>query len=204
MKVSSLVFVPVDCTPSLCLNSSLTISLVLIYYMHNDTLSTTGTKKVLVVRVTDKEGKAPAEDASFLSDKFFGTNGDTMTMTSQFDACSFGEFLVTTDYGNAAIEAKMAAPGVLEIDINIKLKDATQAQVRSACLNAIKNKLGVNMPWQFDHVVLVVEDCYPNGTSCGFAAYAYVNHWLSLFIEDNYIFPAVQMVRYFCMYYVCI
>ena len=83
-----------------------------------------------MARVTDKEGRAPAEDASFLSDKFFGTYGDTVTMTSQFEACSFGEFVITTDYGNAAIEAEMAAPGVLEIDIDIKLKDATQSQVR--------------------------------------------------------------------------
>ena len=90
--------------------------------MHNDILSTTGTKKVLVVRVTDKEGKQPAEDASFLSDKFFGTFGDTMTMTSQFDACSFGKFLVTNDYGNAAIEAEMTAPGVLEIVLISKIQ----------------------------------------------------------------------------------
>ena len=58
---------------------------------------------------------------------------------------------------------------------------------------AVEQKLGLSLPGPFDHVVLVVEECYRVGTDCAFAAYAYVNHWLSLFKGDNFKYPAVQM-----------
>ena len=154
-----------------------------------------GDKKILVVRVIDKIGKSPPGDAAYTSNKFFGTFGDQMTMKSQFKACSFDKFRVTTNYGTDIDRSLMAADGVLEININIKLEDSTQAQVRSACISKIHSVLGVsNLSQQFDHVVLLVEDCYEVGDdTCGFAAYAYINHWLSLFIQSNWVYPAVQM-----------
>jgi len=154
-----------------------------------------GDKKVLVVRVIDKVGKAPPGDAAYTSNKFFGTFGDQMTMKSQFKACSFDKFRVTTNYGSDIDTSLMAADGVLEININIKLEESTQAQIRSACMSKIQSVLGVNnLSQQFDHVVLLVEDCYEVGDdTCGFAAYAYINHWLSLFIQSNWVYPAVQM-----------
>jgi len=149
----------------------------------------------LVVRVIDKVGKAPPGDAAYTSNKFFGTFGDQMTMKSQFKACSFDKFRVTTNYGSDIDTSLMAADGVLEININIKLEESTQAQIRSACMSKIQSVLGVNnLSQQFDHVVLLVEDCYEVGDdTCGFAAYAYINHWLSLFIQSNWVYPAVQM-----------
>ena len=154
-----------------------------------------GDKKVPVVRVIDKIGKSPPGDAAYTSNKFFGTFGDQMTMKSQFKACSFDKFRVTTNYGNDIDTSLMAADGVLEININIKLEDSTQAQVRSASISKIQSVLGVNnLSQQFDHVVLLVEDCYEVGDdTCGFAAYAYINHWLSLFIQRNWVYTAVQM-----------
>ena len=29
--------------------------------------------------------------------------------------------------------------------------------------------------------------------ACGMAAYAFVNHWLSIFFDDNWMYPAVQV-----------
>ena len=154
-----------------------------------------GVKKVLVVRVTDMDGKSVGGDANFVSDKFFGTSGDKMTMKSGFDACSFGKFTITNDYGGAIDTSRLAAPGVVDVNVNIRLSESSQSTVRQASLNAVKQKLGISMlPGPFDYVVLVVEECYRVGTeNCSFAAYAYVNHWLSLFRADYYKYPAVQM-----------
>ncbi|KAL7533597.1 hypothetical protein ACHAXR_010512 [Thalassiosira sp. AJA248-18] len=151
-----------------------------------------GDKNTLIVRVTDSQGRAVPENASVLSDKFFGTDGDQVTMKSGFDACSFGKFRVTypsmDEFGGA-----LSAPGVVDVKVNIKLSQSAQGTVRTTVANAVEAKLGVELPGPFQHVVFVVEKCYEVGTDCGFAAYAYINHWLSLFVEDNYKYPAVQM-----------
>ena len=73
-----------------------------------------GDKKTLVVRVTDIDGRSVNEDAAYISDKFFGTYGDTMTMKSGFDACSFGKFTVTNDYEGQVDTSLLSAPGVVD------------------------------------------------------------------------------------------
>ena len=131
-----------------------------------------GEKKILVVRVTDQEGRAVPENAEFISDKFFGTYGDEVTVASGFDACSFGEFTITSDYGSQFKDNLFSAPGVIEVDIDLKLRTSTQPAIVSAARRATAKKLGVNLPGPFDHIVFIVESCYQVGTSCGFAAYA--------------------------------
>jgi hypothetical protein len=49
-----------------------------------------GSKKLLVIRVTDKDGNAPSGDAAYFSNKFFGTNGDKETPKDQIYGCSAG------------------------------------------------------------------------------------------------------------------
>ena len=152
-----------------------------------------GDKQILIVRVTDKDGRAVPENAKVLSDKFFGTYGDKVTMKSGFNDCSFGKFRVATDYGNRFNDNLFSAEGVIDVDIDVKLTKSTQAKIRVSAAAAVEKKLGVSLPGPFDHVVFVVEDCYEIGTTCQFAAYAFINHWFSFFIEDNYKFPAVTM-----------
>ena len=100
-----------------------------------------------------------------------------MTMKSGFDACSFGKFTITNDYQGRVDTTHLSADGVLDININIRLPESSQATLLEASLRAVQEKLGVGLPGPFDHVVLVVENCYRVGTDCAFAAYAYVNHW---------------------------
>ncbi|KAL9187280.1 hypothetical protein ACHAXT_001383 [Thalassiosira profunda] len=152
-----------------------------------------GVKKVLVVKVRDSEGLAVPEGANFISNKFFGTNGDRVTMTSGFRDCSFGRMLISNDYGDAIDEDLLSAPGVVEVRINIKLRESTQSQIRNKVAVAVQQKLSVALPGPFDHVVFVLAECFPVGTDCRFEAYAFVNYWLSVFVRDNYKFPAVQM-----------
>jgi len=124
----------------------------------------------------------------------FGTNGDSVTMTAGFNDCTFGKLQFTYQYNNANIEAKLSAPGVLDVTIDKDLTKIDQSQMREAVLSASIKKLGMELPGPFDHVLIVVEKCYPNGQdSCTFAAYAFVNSWLSVYVEDNYKFPAVVM-----------
>ena len=149
-------------------------------------------KKVLIVRITDASNKSPTENAAYISNKFFGTNGDLITMKSGFDNCSFGKFTITNDYNNIVDVSLLSAPGVLDVTIDKSLTSSTQSQIREAALTAIKSKLGI-ASWNrlndiFDHVVLIVKECYGDG--CDWAAYAYVNHWLSVFQQDNYKYAA--------------
>lgn len=153
-----------------------------------------GPKKALVVRVTDRSGRGPAEDANYLSDKIFGSYGDSVTMASGFKACTFGKLTFTSDSGSSTLNNKMDAPGVVDIRINEDLTKIDQSQLRSLILKEVKNKLGVSLPNVFDHVMCVVEKCYQNSVdSCSWAAYAFVNSWFSMYQQDNYKFPGVTM-----------
>ncbi len=146
----------------------------------------TGTKPVLAVRVTDVNGLAPPGDAHFMSDKFFGTYGDTETMVSQFASCSYDAFkIVTLQY------PQLSAPGVLDVQISISLKDSTRDAIRKAVHSAVAAKLGFSAtPGPFSHVLYVVEKCY---VDCGWAAYAYVNSWLSVYHSNYFKYPAVAL-----------
>lgn len=129
-----------------------------------------GSKKTLVVRVTDIDGRSVDGDSAYISDKFFGTYGDQMTMKSGFGACSFGKFAITNNYQGQVDTDRLSAPGVVDVNVNIRLSESSQATVREASLKAAEQKLGLILPGPFDHVVIVVEACYRIGTECGFAA----------------------------------
>ncbi len=97
-------------------------------------------KKVLVVRVTDKDGRAVEDDATTISDKFFGTYGDRVTVKSGYKACSFGKLVLTNDYGNE-LNAVMSAPGVLDVDIPIELDRSRQNVIVTAARRAVYDAL---------------------------------------------------------------
>ena len=99
------------------------------YSSHRNLAVYTGTKKILFVKVTDKNGLAHPDSAQTMSDKIFGTNGDSTTVKDQFDACSFGDMKVTNDYGFSLGNAE-SAPGVIEVKINVSLKSSSKGQIR--------------------------------------------------------------------------
>lgn len=152
-----------------------------------------GIHRVLVVRVTDRNGLAVPEDAATISDKFFGTYGDTRTLVSGFRRCSFGKLLMTNNYGTDEYDNLLAAPGVMELTIDVGLQSSTQEEIAESAQRALTTKLGHELPGPFHHIAFVLEGCYQIETTCEFAAYAFVNHWLSVFIGENYKYPAVTM-----------
>ena len=76
---------------------------------------------ILAVRVTDSTGKVNPATADVISDKLFGTYGDSFTMKSQMEACSFGSFSAQTNYPVNNISQHVSAPGVIDVVMNIPL-----------------------------------------------------------------------------------
>ena len=152
-----------------------------------------GDKKVLVVRVTDSAGQAVPEDAAYVSDKIFGTSGDVETMTSQFAACSNGKLRITNEYPSDIDAELMAAPGVIDVQIDVVLNGTDRGTIRSNVSEKVMAKLGLEaLPGPFDHVMYVLAGCWESD-DCGWAAYAYVNSWNSVYQGQFYKMPAVQM-----------
>ena len=139
-----------------------------------------GAKKTLVVRIIDKNGLANPDSPSVMSDKIFGTYGDRYTMTSQFEACSYGKMKITNDYGFSVPES---APGVIEVTVDVDIKKESIFSLRNDFKSATEAKLGRSLPGEFEHVLFVVEGCYE---SCGWAGFATVNGWLSVYHKHHY------------------
>ncbi|KAL7485157.1 hypothetical protein ACHAW6_010765 [Cyclotella cf. meneghiniana] len=150
-----------------------------------------GDKPVLVVKVTDVNGLSHPDSPSIMSDKVFGTYGDTATMKSQFAACSFNKLnIIPGGQDSNKISRELSAPGVVEVNIPIDITTSTQGDIRKEVKKSVEDKLGFILPGVFHHVMIVLEGCY---IECGWSAYAFVNSWLSVYKGNNYKYPAVQL-----------
>jgi len=148
-----------------------------------------GNKPILAVKVTDINGLAHSDSAAMIGDNIFGTNNDLVNLKSQMAACSFGQLNIVTEYTEDISEHE-AAPGVIEVTIPIGLTVNDRYAIHNAITTAVQTKLGFNLPGPFEQVMYVIEKCY---VGCGWAAYAYVNSWMSVYQGDNYKQVAVQM-----------
>jgi hypothetical protein len=125
-----------------------------------------GPKPVLAVKVIDKNGLQHPDSPKTISDKIFGTYGDSSTMTSQFAACSFDKLQIVPAFLNddSKQSKKLADVGVLEVQIPISIQTSSQGSVRKEVKMAIEAKLGMGMPGGIDHVMIILEGCY---VECG-------------------------------------
>ena len=130
-------------------------------------LAVTGRKKMLVVRADAKDHSTTADMAT-LSNNIFGTAGDTVTLKSQYDACSYGQLIFEPYEENG---------GVVEVDIRGKVEGVDKFRVEDLMIAGAEEITGGLE--QFDHVML----CLPPGTG-DWIAYAYVGSWLSVFNDD--------------------
>ena len=124
-----------------------------------------GTKKVLVVRANGK-GATTTASKEILSDKFFGTNGDTATLRSQYLACSHGK-LDFQPFQGRTLGGAVIDKGVLEVNIDTYVPGASRYTVEDALEEAADALVG-DLREQFDHVML----CLPPGTKAGS-----INNW---------------------------
>ena len=122
-------------------------------------------KSILAVRVTDSDGRVHPDTADLISDQIFGTNGDTLTMTSQLAACSYGKFNVTNEYP-AGMSQLFSAPGVIDVQMNVPLSGTDRFDIGNAARYALEELLGFQLPGPFHNVMFIYESCY---TDCGWA-----------------------------------
>ncbi len=164
----------------------------------------TGDKPILVVKVTDVNGLARAESPAQIGDDIFGTLGDSVNLKSQLFNCSMGQLnvlecdptLIPNDLTDPTLETngvpngKGVAPGVMEITIGVDLTTSDRYTVRNAVTTAVQTAIGEPLPGRYQQVMFILEGCY---VDCGWAAYAYINSWGSVYQGDFYKYTGVQV-----------
>lgn len=147
-----------------------------------------GKKPILAVKVFDVNGLARSENPAAISDDIFGTGTDPVNLKSQMAACSFGKLNITA--GLESPDPNEVAPGVIEVSIGISLTDNDRYTIRNAVTAAVQTKLGHSLPGPYQQVMYVLQSCY---VGCGWAAYAYINSWNSVYQGGYYKQTGVLM-----------
>ena len=139
-----------------------------------------GTRFALVVRVSSKEGFSPTFTSSTLSEKLFGSGGNTTR--SGFSSCSGGKLDFAPAVGNNIVN------GVMELTIPQNVKDVGWKSVQHYVTGELYNS-GVSMA-DHDNIVIVL----PSQVDFqGAAAWAYVSYNIGVF-KDTFIRYQLVMV----------
>ena len=193
--VSNLSTLTIDASTDLSRSQAINISLGQIEFeletskVQRAPTTVTGPKPILVVKVTDSEGRARPESSRQISDDIFGSFGDKITLKSQMHACSFGKLDITAGLPSGT-DTSSDSPGVVDITIGISLLNNSRFAIRKAMADTLEAQLGYKLPGPYQHVMFVLEGCYQE---CGWAAYAYVNSWMSVYQGEYYKHVGVQM-----------
>ena len=147
----------------------------------------TGDVRYLVVRVTDSGGLVRPESAAQIGDDVFGTLGDPVNLKSQAKACSYDQINIIPGGIHPGDEV---APGVIEVSVNLSLTNTDRYTFHNAVTAAVNTKLGISLPGPYEQVLYVLEKCY---IECGWAAYAYINSWMSVYQNAYYKHTGVLM-----------
>ena len=118
------------------------------------------------------------------SDEVFGTGVDPVNLKSSLEECSWGKLTVVPGLN----DPNEVATGVIEVSINVSLEGNARSTIRNAVTTAVQNKLGHNLPGPYKYVLYSLEKCYQD---CGWAAYAYINSWNSVYQSGYYKQPGV-------------
>ena len=116
----------------------------------------------------------------------FGTGTDEVNLKSGLEECSHDLINVLPGIG----DEHEVATGVIEVSMDITYENNDSAAHRNAVTAAVQDQLGHSLPGEYDYVLYSLEDCYDG---CGWAAYAYINSWLSVYRKEYYKRPGVLM-----------
>lgn len=141
----------------------------------------TGTKSFLALRVEAADVSTSSSESE-ISDSWFGTSGDPLNFKSQMEACSYNKYEVVP-----ASDATHSG-GVASVTISETVSGASDNVIVSAAVNAAASSLG-SLYFNTDHIMV----CVPPGTSGSWIAYAYINHWLSVYNNYWCNYPSGQM-----------
>ena len=140
---------------------------------------TTGEKSILVVRVVAANASPTATEVR-LGDSVFGTDGDLVTLKSQYSKCSHEGLTILpadnrdgTDDGNAVLIRN----GAVTVTVSSSTTDGDEIMVNDVTAK-LKSMFGTSASNLADHVMY----CLPPGTMSGIA-YAYINSWNSVYSD---------------------
>eukprot|EP00545_Synedropsis_sp_CCMP1620_P006689 CAMPEP_0119029482 /NCGR_PEP_ID=MMETSP1176-20130426/40541_1 /TAXON_ID=265551 /ORGANISM="Synedropsis recta cf, Strain CCMP1620" /LENGTH=760 /DNA_ID=CAMNT_0006985829 /DNA_START=47 /DNA_END=2329 /DNA_ORIENTATION=- len=158
-------------------------------------LAQLGAKSLLVVRFEIQDATTTSSETA-LSDSIFGTSGDPVNLKSQYARCSYNQFTfeMATDTSHDR-GALIGDDGVYTMNMpTMSIKDAAGVGVDSS---VIRNAAATQGAEEFGKALSDVADytmfCLPPGTASGWIAYAYVNHWLSVYNDRWCEYPSAQM-----------
>ena len=141
-------------------------------------------KKLLVIRIVAKDSSTTATETE-LADDIFGASGDVVNLQSQYKACSYDQLQFNAVESNTEV----GTDGVYTVYLpNNVIAGASDRTIKTAAVNEASKQLGT-LTNIADHVML----CLPPGTSGGWLAYAYINHWLSVYNDNWCRYPSGQM-----------
>jgi hypothetical protein len=148
----------------------------------------TGKRTILVVRVIAKNRATTAGESALASAVF----DDSINVAKQYKACSHGklDFVKADDRsltGTKNSGETDISNGVTTVRVNMSTSKGDSA-MQNAITAGLNENFGVNSPGALaDHVMY----CLPAGTMWG--AYAYVNHWLSVYNNKECEYLSGQM-----------
>lgn len=143
---------------------------------------TTGTLRTLVIRLVDRNGRAPTDSASDMVDKVFA---DDINLKTQMTACSYGKLNIEAFHGNTPNNVYINN-GVVDVNFDYDMNDGGNGndQLAMAAANAQLGSLDDPM---FDLVMF----CFPAGGD--FIAFAYPNSKYSFYSNEWCGFVGAQM-----------
>lgn len=146
-----------------------------------------GTRRVLAIRVIDKDGVSTTSRPSEMREKIFGSKG--YNLVTQFNACSYGKLRFAPTGALEGNSPRLATTGVYEVRLPVSTKGMTEGWVREQVTRQLRKDFGetalpkgyrnyqTDESSPFDHVMY----CLPPGTSGSWIASGYENSWLSTF-----------------------
>lgn len=134
-------------------------------------VTASGNKKILAVKVVDKNGKKVAGTLGDFADNIFGRKGDSNTLKSVLEGCSMGKMKVTPGVlpNGASVFQKHA--GVIQITVNLDVTTAARNEFRNAITAKLERLLRISLPGPYDHVMFSIQ-C---DGKCGYIACEYQN-----------------------------
>ncbi|KAI2504195.1 Gametolysin peptidase M11 [Fragilaria crotonensis] len=150
----------------------------------NRNLASVVVRKDLVIQIKAADAATTASESQ-LADDVFGAAGDALNLKSQFNQCSYGQPHFEPTTSNALV----GTDGVYTVSLpSTTVTGAADNPIAWAAVDKATAELG-DLTSIADHVMR----CMPPGTSGGWLAYAYINHWLSVFNDSWCGYPSATM-----------
>ena len=151
---------------------------------------TYGKPTVLAIRTIAPDAQT-THSSSEISNSLFGTNGQNFTMISQFSDCSYSSFQ-PMPFSGTTTTGKIISNGVAEVTITTYVIGEPTGLIQSLALEEANIAFG-DLQTQFDFVMLLIPPGTVLASATNWKAYAYIDHWISVYNDAWSIYPSVHM-----------